>query len=160
MEGRAVYLIGLVESVDHVCCRYRLRAFRDALATAGHTVEFMPLSEGWGQRMRALTQIGRADAVILQRKLLPIWQVGMIRRRARRLIYDFDDAVFLRDSYADEVRSPRRQRRFAATVRAADAVVAGNVARHPGSGRGRGRVDPRHPELRRSRPIHASHARR
>jgi glycosyltransferase involved in cell wall biosynthesis len=44
-----------------------------------------------------------------------------------RLIFDFDDAVWLRDSYSPRgFHSPRRLARFRATVRAADAVVAGN----------------------------------
>src|SRR5205807_1528786 len=67
------------------------------------------------------------DAVILQRKLLPVWQLRLLRGLCRRLVFDFDDAVLYRDSY--DPRGPdssRRLRRFAATVRAADAVVAGN----------------------------------
>jgi glycosyltransferase involved in cell wall biosynthesis len=43
------------------------------------------------------------------------------------LVYDFDDAVFLRDSYARKgLKSSRRLHRFTATIRAADVVVAGN----------------------------------
>ncbi|HEY1380046.1 MAG TPA: glycosyltransferase family 4 protein [Gemmataceae bacterium] len=122
-----MHLIALVESPDHVCCRYRLRAFRDQLAAAGNTLELRSLPHGWWDRVRVLAGVRRADAVVLQRRLLPAWQLGLLRRRARRLIFDFDDAVFLRDSYAPKGQdSPRRWRRFAATVRAADAIVAGN----------------------------------
>ena len=32
-------LTALVESVDHVCCRYRLAAFGPALERAGHALE-------------------------------------------------------------------------------------------------------------------------
>src|SRR5205085_502366 len=78
-------------------------------------------------RLSTLAALGRADAVILQRRLLPLWRVHILRRSARRLIFDFDDAVFMRDSYAAKgSSSPRRRRQFAALVRAADAVVAGN----------------------------------
>ncbi len=122
-----MHLIGLVESPDHVCCRYRLRAFRDDLASVGHHLEIETLPRRWWDRLRMMPRLGRADAVILQRRLLPPWQIAILRRCTRRLIFDFDDAVFMRDSYA--VRGPdsaRRRRRFAAIVRAADAVVAGN----------------------------------
>jgi glycosyltransferase involved in cell wall biosynthesis len=122
-----LHLIGLVESVDHVCCRYRLRAFRDQFVAAGHTLELEPLSHNWGARWRTFAGLRRADAVILLRRLLPPWEVGFIRRCARRLIFDFDDAVFLRDSYSDAERSRRRKRRFEAIARATDAVVAGNT---------------------------------
>jgi glycosyltransferase involved in cell wall biosynthesis len=72
--------------------------------------------------------LGSADAVILQRRLVGAWQRFLLRRSAKTLIYDFDDAVFLRDSYARRgLSSKRRRRRFAALVRQADLVVAGNA---------------------------------
>jgi glycosyltransferase involved in cell wall biosynthesis len=68
-----------------------------------------------------------ADVVLLQRRLLPGSQVWLLRKMARRLIYDFDDAVLYRSSNsAKGPRSPRREKRFAAIVQAADAVIAGN----------------------------------
>src|SRR5262249_3535386 len=55
------------------------------------------------------------------------WQLYLLRGAARVLLFDFDDAVFLRDSYSPKgLHSARRLRRFQATVAAADAVAAGN----------------------------------
>src|SRR5690606_163579 len=69
----------------------------------------------------------RGARVLLQRKLLPVWQLAVLRRTVSWLAFDLDDAVFLRDSYARRgLHDPGRQRRFAAVVRACDAVVAGN----------------------------------
>src|SRR5205085_7414503 len=59
--------------------------------------------------------------------LLPSWQLHIVRRASRLLLYDFDDAVFLRDSYATKgLHSRRRLRRFVETIQAADGVIAGN----------------------------------
>ncbi|WP_165065382.1 glycosyltransferase [Paludisphaera rhizosphaerae] len=50
-----------------------------------------------------------------------------MRRNARRLVFDFDDAVMLRDSFDRRgPHSARRRARFARIVRAADVVIAGN----------------------------------
>lgn len=120
-------LVALVDSVDHVCSRYRLAAFEPYLVAAGHTLELQPLPAGLFARAMLFRELRTADAVILQRKLLPSLQLSLLKRFARRLIFDFDDAVWLRDSYSWKgTVSRRRFRRFARVVRAADLVVAGN----------------------------------
>ena len=122
-----MHLIALVDTPQHVCCRYRLAAFRAHLEAAGHRLDLHSLPRRFWGRVRLGADLGHADAVILQRRLLPGWQLRLLRRRVRRLLFDLDDAIFLRDSYsAKGLHDPRRLRRFAATVGAADAVVAGN----------------------------------
>lgn len=121
-------LIGLVYDPDHVCCRYRLAAFRAPLERAGHSLELRAWPRHWWSWLALLQRVRQADAVILQRKLPARWQLRLLRRMARRLLFDFDDAVFGRDSYAPKgIHSGRRLRHFAAVCRAADAVIAGNA---------------------------------
>jgi glycosyltransferase involved in cell wall biosynthesis len=122
-----VHLTALVEDPDHVCCRYRVAAFRPWLERAGYSLEVRARPRRWWHWLRLGRELRHADAVLLQRRLLPRWQLCLLRRAARRLLFDFDDAVFLRDSYSPRgAHSAARLRRFAATVRAADAVSAGN----------------------------------
>lgn len=120
-------ILALAESVNHVCCRYRIRAFQPLWEAAGHRLTVVALGDSLRQHWRALGEAGDFDAVILQRKLLSRWEVQRLRKRARRLIFDFDDAVWLRDSYsAKGFDSPKRSRRFRRIVEACDWIVTGN----------------------------------
>ena len=120
-------LVALIEGVDHVCYRYRVEAFSWALSEQGLTLDPAPVARGTFRRVRQLLAARRADAVLLQRKLLPLWQLRVLRRAARCLIYDVDDAVFLRDSFHRKPpESWQRLLRFWATVYAADLVTVGN----------------------------------
>ncbi|MGL6094851.1 MAG: glycosyltransferase [Fimbriiglobus sp.] len=122
-------IVGLVESPGHVCGRYRLAAFRPALAAAGHTLDLVTLPKSAFARLRLFRSLRSADVVILQRKLPSRVETALLRRWVRRLVFDFDDAVWLRDSYsAKGFESPRRGRRFRAVAAACDLVVAGNAA--------------------------------
>ena len=69
-----MHLVALVERVDHVCCRYRLAAFRPYLEQAGHTVEFQALQRSWWGRMLQFRALSGAT-VVLQRRLLSWWQL-------------------------------------------------------------------------------------
>ncbi len=120
-------LLALVESPDHVCCRYRIRAFQPALLESGWSLSCERLDRGAFGRSFQLHRAAEFDAVILQRKLLPSWQLRALRRASRHLVFDFDDAVLYRDSYSRRGPQSRwRCRRFAQTVCLADTVVAGN----------------------------------
>ncbi len=120
-------LLALVEAPDHVCCRYRIRAFQTALEASGCSLECEGLDRRAFFRSIQLHRARSFDAVILQRRLLASWQLNALRRASRRLVFDFDDAVMYRDSYAERRGQSRsRTRRFAQTVRTVDTVVAGN----------------------------------
>jgi glycosyltransferase involved in cell wall biosynthesis len=119
--------LALVESPEHVCCRYRIRAFAPALEAAGIGLEVQGLARGALARLRQIRAVEGAEVVLVQRKLLPAWQIGMVRKRARRLVFDFDDAILYRDSY--DRRGPfdrKRGARFARSMALSDLVIAGN----------------------------------
>jgi hypothetical protein len=119
-------VLALVEDPHGACYRYRWKAHAAALSERGFQLEAVAWGKSW-QRVKAIVAAARADIVVLQRRLLPLWQLAVLRRAARTLVYDFDDALFRRDSYSRKTqRNTIRLARFSATVRAADAVVAGN----------------------------------
>lgn len=120
-------LLALIERSDHVCYRYRLQAFEPALAARGWTVTALPIAREQHDWRRQLIEAGQADVVVLQRKLLNRWRAWRLRRAARKLVFDLDDAVFFRDSNSQRApQSAWRLRRFKSLVRLSDAVLAGN----------------------------------
>ena len=71
---------------------------------------------------------GAADAIFLQKRVPSLTRLLLLRRRAPRLLFDFDDAIWLRGASGGKVRpAPLRKRlRLAATLRLSDRVIAGN----------------------------------
>jgi glycosyltransferase involved in cell wall biosynthesis len=118
-------ITALVKSREHVCCRYRAAAFRAHFESLGHSVEIRPWSGPWLLKQMFLPD--DMDVLIIQRKLFPAWQLKILRRRARWLIYDFDDSIFVRSSYNQRGQDcPKRFAQFRHMVQTADMVIAGN----------------------------------
>ena len=120
-------LLALIEKPGHVCWRYRVAAFEPYLRDAGWRLESVPLDRGFGV-FRQMKTVAAADAVLLQRRLLSWWQIRLLRQNAKRLFFDIDDAVFLRDS-TQRAAEPRAAGVPAASGRRSsrsDGVFAGN----------------------------------
>ncbi|MFO0956206.1 MAG: glycosyltransferase family 4 protein [Isosphaeraceae bacterium] len=121
-------VLALTEGPNHVCYRYRIRAFEPFLEEKGCRVTVWPLAKGLPERLKQLRGAREFDAVILQRRLLSTWETAWLRRHARRLVFDYDDAVMYRDSYHPKgLDAPRRRRRFRSIAGSADVLIAGNA---------------------------------
>lgn len=101
---------------------FRIHAFRPALQAAGITVECVA-----ADAFHQWDALADYDGVIVQKKLLKASQLRRVRRRARRLIYDVDDAIWephhRRHHWLTRWRTNLRLRRI---VRAADLCLAAN----------------------------------
>lgn len=127
MEVLTMNILAFTERADHVCYRYRLGAFAAQIERAGGRLTAVPIARDVATRVAQFRAARDADVVILQRRLLPRWQLWLLRHSARALVYDFDDAVFRRSSLSHRrATSWTRQRGFRAVVRAADITIAGN----------------------------------
>lgn len=116
----------LTSDPDGPVVRHRWRAYETHLARAGIVLEIVPWPKSRSRRRFALARATAADGVIMSSRLLGAWDRRRLRHRARRLAFDFDDALPFRDSRRGATRSNTRRRRFLALVEAADAVYAGN----------------------------------
>ena len=79
--------------------------------------------------------------MVIQRKLFSAGYLYLLRRGVRRLMYDFDDALYIRDSRNRSRPSWTRRGRFARTLRLVDRVIAGNGCLREAARRYNPRVD-------------------
>lgn len=114
--------------------RTRAEALLPALRAAG----IEPELRRWPKDPGPLAELSGFEVVVLLRVLVPRWALVPLRRAARSLILDVDDAVWRRPSG----RSPLRlRRRLLRTLRIADLVTCGSADL-------RDALKDRHPRLR------------
>lgn len=116
--------------------RVRVLDHLPGLAAAGIAGELRELPRGLWARRRLWRELAEHDAVVLHRVLLAELDLAALRRRARALALDLDDAIDLRPHSAAPSR--RLARRLTLTLAACDQVIAGSAhlreglrARHP-----------------------------
>ena len=116
-------LAGWLESATF---RYRVGQFVEPLARLGVEVEAREVPRERAGRRAAFADLGDFHVVWLLRRTFPRSEARALRRSARLLIFDIDDAVWSRDSNRLLRRSLKRRSRFRRTAAMADLVVAGN----------------------------------
>jgi len=118
--------------LDQPSFRHRMRSLIEPLTRAGWAVRTEQFPSGrYGLRTwerRALLR--SADVVVLHQIKLSGAEARLFAALSRRRVFDVDDAIYVRKprQLGDPVHdSPWRRRKFDATCRAVDVVVAGNA---------------------------------
>lgn len=119
-------ILALVPELRLASARLRVEQYRRPLAERGINLEIAEYRGSASRRIGILSRAGRYEAVLLHRKLLNPLELKMLRRRARRLAFDFDDAIMFRDSNSRRQESGSRRRRFTALSAVCDLIIAGN----------------------------------
>lgn len=120
-------LLAITDPGCAISTRYRVTQFEPYLHQRQINVETLPWPRLAAEQASLLESVAAADAVVFQRYLPARRWLRLIRQRAKRLVYDFDDAIL----YAESTRGrPRlllyRWWRFRAMMRCCDAISAGN----------------------------------
>lgn len=106
--------------------RVRVLNLVPELSRLGLEVTAQSYPRGLGDRLRLLARLGSFDLAVLQKKLLTAPDLFLLRRCARKLVFDFDDAIYMRDDSATSSQSRTRMGRFRNLVQNSDLVLAGN----------------------------------
>ena len=117
----------LCDDANGPVVRHRVRALAPHLTAAGFDdVALREIPDRVVARLALFRTLRDADVVLLLRKLFTWGELRALRASARRLVYDFDDAVMFRDPFRGRPVSNVRRRRFRHACRVADLVTAGN----------------------------------
>lgn len=108
---------------DSASTRYRASQFFPMLRQAGYAAAHATAAGSPMAYLRAFRLAAAADIVVVLRKTLPRPLLWLLRRLSKKLIFDFDDAIFCN---TDGTPSPTRMRRFRAMASACDHLFAGN----------------------------------
>jgi glycosyltransferase involved in cell wall biosynthesis len=116
----------LIQGFSVAASRYRVLQYIPYLRSKGveTTVSLYPRT--LKENFRFFNDLSRYDIVFLQRKRFNQPRLGLLRKRAKRIIYDFDDSVMYRNSKAKDPLSSTRKRRFVQMIKHSDFVIAGN----------------------------------
>jgi glycosyltransferase involved in cell wall biosynthesis len=117
-------LLVLTRDRANAAFRQRIEPYLPALAERGIESEVVELARCPWTRRGQMRRCREFDGVLLHRKTLTWWDARGLAE-ARRLLYDFDDAVMYQ-ARAPETPHAGRLRRFQRTVRRAGLVVAGS----------------------------------
>jgi glycosyltransferase involved in cell wall biosynthesis len=111
--------------------RHRLAAHIPALESEGFQceVEVFPRRRYGIRVVERLAALREVDLLVVAKLKLELGERTAVRRRAKKIVYDFDDAVYF--SKPDRLGEPpdrgrRRVRKFRAMCAMADLVTAGN----------------------------------
>jgi len=76
-------------------------------------------------KVNLLAELGNFDVIFVQKKMLGYIESSLLSFFSHKLVFDFDDAIYHRNSETNYV-SYQRKRKFRSIVRRANLVIAGN----------------------------------
>ncbi len=116
----------LIHSLEVNSCRYRVLQYVPYLKEKGIDVSIHFYKRNWLDKLRFYNTLGQYDILYIHRKLFPPLEFWYIRKKARKIIYDFDDAVMYRSSSSKTPYSSSRRLKFSYMMKRIDFVIAGN----------------------------------
>lgn len=116
----------LIHHPEAPSCRYRILQFLPYLTKRGLDVSTHLFPHTLQDKWSFYKTLGEYDVIFIQRKLFAPIEFLYVRKKAKKIIYDFDDAIMYRSHRSKNPYSFSRRIKFAFMMRWVDGVIAGN----------------------------------
>lgn len=114
----------LTTRIEKPSSRYRILQYIPYYEKEGIKIDVMVVG-GLLNRLKVLKKASLYDVVLIQKKLLSLFELSFLRKRVKgTIIYDFDDSIMYNQS--GNGSEGKRFSRFRKTVAIADCIIAGN----------------------------------
>ncbi len=117
----------LIQGMEVAASRYRVLQYLPFLKEHGVLPTVLPFPKGFFDKIKLFKSISRYDILFIQRKRFTSPWLQYIKKRAKRIVFDFDDSIMYRNSKADQPESRTRAKKFGNMVTSSDYVIAGNA---------------------------------
>src|SRR5690349_12815480 len=105
-------ILVITNNLKQASFRLRVEQSIEPLRARGFDLQVQVRPRNWLARRRLLATAGDYHCVLLQRKLLDPSDARLLRRHARRILYDIDDAVMFEEKPRGRFSQWRTTRRF------------------------------------------------
>ena len=118
-------LLVITNNPNRPSFRQRVEIYLDKLGEWGVFAEVVKLPKNEIERLKLFRKSSQFDGVLLQKKCLNAIDAFFLRKFAKKIIYDFDDAIMYSPN-KPEISKTSRMKLFARTAKIADLIIAGN----------------------------------
>ena len=116
----------LIHSKDAPSCRYRILQYKPYLEKQGVIASIHLFQHKYGDKWNLYKTFGQYDIIFIQRKLFPPIEFLYIRKKAKKIVFDFDDAIMYRSPKSKSPNSFSRKAKFSFMLKRVDLVISGN----------------------------------
>lgn len=118
-------IIALTTNINRPSTRYRLLQYMPYLSIQRLSLKPAVIRKTF-DRWKMFNRADQYAGVFIQKKLFSKFELAFLRKKARKVIYDYDDAIMYDAHSRVRLEVSRRYKRFQYIIKQADLIIAGN----------------------------------
>jgi len=116
----------LIQGSNVAASRYRVLQYIPYLKHKGVKIKVISYPRSFIENWIFFKSLNNYDIIFCQRKRFHSLRLWFLKKKANKIVFDFDDSIMFRNSNAKNPISKTRMRRFVNMIKASDGVIAGN----------------------------------